>query len=61
VNSLEYFAGLFRKEAERLRAEVDPDVRSVTGTSDRDRMANSLDRMASKIETTAASGLVEEV
>jgi hypothetical protein len=61
VNTLDYLTGLFRAEAGRLRAETDPDTRGMTGTSSNDKLAASLDRMAGKIEQTAASGVVEEV
>ena len=61
MNTLEYLGGLFRAEAGRLRAEVDPATRLMDGTSANDKLAGSLDRMAERIERTAASGLVEEV
>ena len=61
MNTLEYLGGLFRAEAGRLRAEVDPATRLMDGTSANDKLAGSLDRMAGKIQQTAQSGAVEEV
>jgi hypothetical protein len=61
VNTLDYLTGLFRAEAGRLRGETDPDTRRMNGETANDRLAASLDRMAGKIEQTAASGAVEEV
>jgi hypothetical protein len=61
VNSLSYIGALFHAEAARLRDETDPDSRRMTGSSANDKLAASLDRMAGKLEQTAACGVVEEV
>ena len=61
MNTLEYVAALFRAESQRLRAEVDPASRLMDGRTHNDKLADSLDRMASKAEETAATGVVEEV
>lgn len=61
MNTLEYLILVFRSEAGRLRGEVDPDTRRMTGESPNDKLAASLDRMAGKIEQTAAMGVVKEV
>jgi hypothetical protein len=58
---MDYLSRLLKAEAQRVRGEVPADVQASGVPHHGDLLARSLERMASKVEQTAASGQVEEV
>ena len=57
---MDYLARLLRAEAGRVRDEVPADVKASGAAHHSDRLAASLERMASRIEATMTMGGVDD-
>jgi hypothetical protein len=60
ITVMQYIADLFRAEAGRLRAEVDPGMRLSGAVTHQDRLAASFDRMAAKVGQTISMKGVDD-